>query len=239
MLDAVGYAQLGCYGSDIATPTIDRLAADGVRLANFHTTALCSPTRACLLTGRNHHRNGMGRVADLAMGYPGYWGLIPRANGRTAAMTHILDLLGRLPVSDLPAVAELIENVGGSLSVGSSGATVKVLAPERSLGLSILFACLAQANFPQDAFAREQAQHLSAIADAERRPEAKAQMVYRQLVYGKHPYGRPDLGTRKSVTPLTAADCRAFHRRVFVPSNTVMAVVGDFPYRPDICCHQR
>jgi arylsulfatase A-like enzyme len=81
VLDDVGYAQLGCYGSDISTPTIDGLAAEGLRLANFHTTALCSPTRACLLTGRNHHRNGMGRVADLAMGYPGYWGLIPRENG--------------------------------------------------------------------------------------------------------------------------------------------------------------
>jgi arylsulfatase A-like enzyme len=81
VLDDVGYAQLGCYGSDISTPTIDRLAAEGVRLSNFHTTALCSPTRACLLTGRNHHRNGMGRVADLAMGYPGYWGMIPRENG--------------------------------------------------------------------------------------------------------------------------------------------------------------
>ena len=61
--------------------TSTRLAADGVRLANFHTTALCSPTRSCLLTGRNHHRNGMGRVADLAIGYPGYWGMIPRENG--------------------------------------------------------------------------------------------------------------------------------------------------------------
>ncbi|MDQ1448283.1 MAG: hypothetical protein QOC79_1254, partial [Actinomycetota bacterium] len=81
VLDDVGYAQLGCYGSDISTPNIDGLAAEGVRLANFHTTALCSPTRACLLTGRNHHRNGMGRVADLAMGYPGYWGMIPRENG--------------------------------------------------------------------------------------------------------------------------------------------------------------
>ena len=81
VLDDVGYAQLGCYGSDIDTPTIDGLAADGIRLANFHTTALCSPTRACLLTGRNHHRSGMGRVADLAMGYPGYWGMVPRENG--------------------------------------------------------------------------------------------------------------------------------------------------------------
>jgi arylsulfatase len=81
VLDDVGFAQLGCYGSDIETPHIDTLAAGGVRLANFHTTALCSPTRACLLTGRNHHRNGMGRVADLAIGFPGYWGTPPRQNG--------------------------------------------------------------------------------------------------------------------------------------------------------------
>ena len=81
VLDDVGFAQLGCYGSDIATPTIDGLAADGVRLTNFHTTALCSPTRACLLTGRSHHRNGLGRVADLAVGFPGYNGEIPKENG--------------------------------------------------------------------------------------------------------------------------------------------------------------
>lgn len=81
VLDDVGYAQLGCYGSDIETPVLDGLAARGVRLANFHTTSLCSPTRACLLTGRNHHRSGMGRVADLAVGFPGYWGKPPRENG--------------------------------------------------------------------------------------------------------------------------------------------------------------
>jgi arylsulfatase A-like enzyme len=81
VLDDVGFAQLGCYGSDIETPVIDGLADDGVRLTNFHTTALCSPTRACLLTGRNHHRSGMGRVADLATGFPGYWGRPPRENG--------------------------------------------------------------------------------------------------------------------------------------------------------------
>ena len=81
VLDDVGFAQLGCYGSDIDTPVIDGVAAEGVRLSNFHTTALCSPTRACLLTGRNHHRSGMGRVADLAIGFPGYWGRPPRENG--------------------------------------------------------------------------------------------------------------------------------------------------------------
>jgi arylsulfatase A-like enzyme len=81
VLDDVGFAQLGCYGSDLSTPVVDELAARGVRLANFHTTSLCSPTRACLLSGRNHHRNAMGRVADLAIGFPGYWGRPPRENG--------------------------------------------------------------------------------------------------------------------------------------------------------------
>ena len=60
VLDDVGYSQLGCYGSDIETPALDSLAADGLRYANFHVTPLCSPTRTCLLTGRNHHSVGMG-----------------------------------------------------------------------------------------------------------------------------------------------------------------------------------
>ncbi|MGH2458815.1 MAG: arylsulfatase, partial [Chloroflexota bacterium] len=86
VLDDVGFAQLGCFGSDLATPRIDRLAANGLRYANFHTTALCSPTRSCLLTGRNHHSNGMGAVADVATGFPGYDALIPRANGFLSQM---------------------------------------------------------------------------------------------------------------------------------------------------------
>ena len=81
VLDDVGFAQLGCYGSDIETPVMDRLAANGLRYTNFHTTALCSPTRSCLLTGRNHHRNGMGRVIELAMGFPGYDAHVSKANG--------------------------------------------------------------------------------------------------------------------------------------------------------------
>jgi arylsulfatase len=81
LLDDVGYAQFGCYGSDIATPTFDRLAANGLRYSSFHTTALCSPTRACLLTGRNHHTNGMARIVEFAAGYPGYNATIPKENG--------------------------------------------------------------------------------------------------------------------------------------------------------------
>ena len=81
LLDDVGYAQFGCYGSDIATPTFDRLAASGLRYANFHTTALCSPTRACLLTGRNHHASGMARIVEFSSGFPGYDATIPAENG--------------------------------------------------------------------------------------------------------------------------------------------------------------
>ena len=72
VLDDVGFGQIGCFGGPIETPNIDRLAAGGLRYNNFHTTAMCSPTRACLLTGRNHHSVGIGAVIDLPAGYPGY-----------------------------------------------------------------------------------------------------------------------------------------------------------------------
>ena len=67
VLDDLGFGQLGCFGSDIATPAIDGLAAGGLRYNHFHVTSLCSPTRACLMTGRNHHAVGMGFLTDLPM----------------------------------------------------------------------------------------------------------------------------------------------------------------------------
>ena len=81
VLDDVGWAQLGCFGSDLETPTLDGLAAGGLQFTNFHTTALCSPTRSSLMTGRNHHAVGMARVTELAAGFPGYHGRIPRSAG--------------------------------------------------------------------------------------------------------------------------------------------------------------
>jgi len=78
VLDDVGFAHLGCYGSDIATPNMDRLAAGGLRYTGFHTTAMCSPTRAALLTGRNHHAAGVGAVAEFAVGFPGYQGSLTK-----------------------------------------------------------------------------------------------------------------------------------------------------------------
>jgi len=74
VLDDVGFADLGCYGSEIPTPHIDRLAGEGLRYRDFHVTAMCSPTRACLLTGRNAHSVGVGIIAEWANGQPGYDG---------------------------------------------------------------------------------------------------------------------------------------------------------------------
>ena len=72
MTDDVGYGAPSTFGGVIPTPALDRIAANGLRYTNFHSTALCSPTRAALITGRNHHSAGFGVIAEQATGYPGY-----------------------------------------------------------------------------------------------------------------------------------------------------------------------
>ena len=82
VLDDVGYAALGCYGSPVCkTPHMDKLAKNGVRYSNFHTVALCSPSRSCFLTGRNHHANAMACITEGSTGFPGSYGRVPLANG--------------------------------------------------------------------------------------------------------------------------------------------------------------
>ena len=95
ILDDVGFGHAGTFGGAVATPTLDRLAAGGLRYNHFHTTALCSPTRGALLTGRNHHSIGTGVIIELGTGFPGYTGIVPnttvglpeilRQNGYTTA----------------------------------------------------------------------------------------------------------------------------------------------------------
>ena len=86
VLDDTGFGQLGCYGSPIATPNFDALAEGGLLYTNMHTTALCSPSRSCIVTGRNHHANAMAAINELATGYPGYHGRIPFENGFLSEM---------------------------------------------------------------------------------------------------------------------------------------------------------
>jgi arylsulfatase A-like enzyme len=79
LLDDVGFAQIGSFGGLIDTPNIDRLADNGLRFNNFHTTALCSPSRASLMAGRNPHSIGLGSHALTAMGFPGYNAIMPES----------------------------------------------------------------------------------------------------------------------------------------------------------------
>jgi len=87
VLDDVGFGQLGCFGSPIATPNIDRLAAGGLRYNRFHVTSICSSTRAALMTGRNHHAVGVGATQETSFALPGYSGRLPKS---AAALPRVL-----------------------------------------------------------------------------------------------------------------------------------------------------
>ncbi len=84
LMDDVGPAQSRTFGGDIATPTMDQIVAQGIAYNRFHTTAMCSPTRASLLTGRNHHWVGNGQIAELANDWDGYSGVIPKTSATLA-----------------------------------------------------------------------------------------------------------------------------------------------------------
>ncbi|RCJ07545.1 arylsulfatase [Cupriavidus necator] len=84
LLDDAGFGQFSTFGGGVPSPTMDKLAAEGLRYNRFHTTALCSPTRAALLTGRNHHSAAFGSIAEVATGYEGFTAVLPRSTGTVA-----------------------------------------------------------------------------------------------------------------------------------------------------------
>ncbi len=86
MSDDVGFGATSTFGGSIETPTFDRLAKDGLRYSRFHTTGLCTPTRAALLTGRNHHTVNAATIPDSAMGFPGYNSIIPKSAASIATV---------------------------------------------------------------------------------------------------------------------------------------------------------
>ncbi|WP_218916472.1 sulfatase-like hydrolase/transferase [Rubinisphaera brasiliensis] len=77
LLDDVGFGATSTFGGPIPTPALDKLAARGLRYNQWHTTALCAPTRAAILTGQNHHEAGFGGIPEVATGFPGYNGILP------------------------------------------------------------------------------------------------------------------------------------------------------------------
>jgi arylsulfatase A-like enzyme len=86
LYDDTGCAAWSPYGGRINMPTLDRLANNGLTYTQWHTTLVCSPTRSCFLTGRNHHQNGFGTIAESAAGFPGYAGHIPPENATIATV---------------------------------------------------------------------------------------------------------------------------------------------------------
>src|SRR4051794_41199873 len=87
LTDDAGFGQPSTFGGPVSTPRLSRLADDGLRYNAFHVTALCSPTRAALLTGRNHHSVGFGSIGELSTGFPGYSGFFPKDS---APFTRVL-----------------------------------------------------------------------------------------------------------------------------------------------------
>ena len=91
LLDDVGFGQASTFGGEMNTPTLSKLASQGISYNTFHTTSICSPTRAALLTGRNHQRVGNGTIAERAVDWDGYTGVIPKTS---ATMPEVLRYYG-------------------------------------------------------------------------------------------------------------------------------------------------
>jgi zinc protease len=125
-------------------------------------------------------------------------------------------------------IAETIETVGGALTLGERGGSVKILSEDRKLGLDLLFDCLLHPNFPAEAATRKKEEQLAEIADAQEQPSLRASDKFMELVYGKTYLGRPSRGSLATVEKLTREDCIKFHQAVMVPKNLTVAVVGDF-----------
>jgi zinc protease len=129
-------------------------------------------------------------------------------------------------------IAEAIESVGGAIETDGSFerivASVGVLKKDLELGLDLLSDLLIRPIFPQDYVEKEKERTLSEIASAKDRPQVLAGWAFNELIYKDHPLHRPSHGYPETVERLTREDLLAFHKRYFVPNNTILSIVGDF-----------
>jgi len=137
MIDDAGFGNWSPFGGQIPTPNLDRLAQAGLRYTRFHTTALCSPTRAALLTGRNHHSAGTGVITEIGSGYPGYSGQIPKSQAMVSEVLR--QLLLWLP----NVVVALVVLVIGGLAARALSNLVRGTASEAGLSNANFLAKLA------------------------------------------------------------------------------------------------
>ena len=114
LLDDVGFAASSAFGGPCQTPNFEKLASNGLKYNRFHTTALCSPTRQALLTGRNHHSVGMGGITEIATSAPGYSSILPKNKAPLANDAQAERLLDGT-VRKMPRSAGLADKPDGSI----------------------------------------------------------------------------------------------------------------------------
>jgi len=129
-------------------------------------------------------------------------------------------------------IAEAIESVGGAIETDGSFerivVSVGVLKKDVELGIDLLADVLTRPSFPEDYVVKEKERTLSEIASAKDRPQVVAGWAFNELIYQQHPLHRPAHGYPETVSRLTREDLQTFHKRYFVPNNTILSIVGDF-----------
>ena len=125
-------------------------------------------------------------------------------------------------------LAEQVETLGAELKMQADGGNLKMLSGDMDIGLELFFDALMNPRFEEKAVTTKRELLSSAIDEKSTQPRSKAEALFKSLVYGNHPLGRPLFGNKDVVDNLTADDCRKWHSKLFVPNNTLVAVVGDF-----------
>ncbi len=212
-----------------APPSPDRpialaIPSGGTRLADYHPQRAALPNGMRLLSER---RPGTGIVAlELYVDA----GLLREAKPGLAYLTGRL-LEEGTQTRSADALAEAIEDIGGMLDVGSTGASLRVRAEDLPLALELLADVIRRPAFPTEALAwakRRTAAELQADRDD---PAFRADLIFRGLVYGDHPYARDPRGAAREIVRLTWDDVQAHHARHFTPDNAFLVAVGDFEPR--------
>src|ERR1039457_1991539 len=108
LIDDAGPGLPVTFGGEVNTPTMDRIVKEGISYNRFHTTAMCSPTRASILTGRNHHRVGNGQIAELANDWDGYSGHIPKSSALAAEVLKDYGYRSEEHTSELQSPCNLV-----------------------------------------------------------------------------------------------------------------------------------
>jgi zinc protease len=200
------------------------IPSGGTRLADYHPQRAALPNGIRLISER---RPGTGIVAlELFVDA----GLLREAKPGLAYLTGRL-LEEGTQTRSADALAEAIEDIGGMLDVGSTGASLRVRAEDLPLALELLADVIRCPAFPTEALAWAKRRTVAELQADRDDPAFRADLIFRGLVYGDHPYARDPRGAAREIARLTRDDVQAHHARHFTPDNAFLVAVGDFEPR--------